>query len=49
MLPTFVMLRRLLLTAWIASHAETPTAQALGAGYTDGTVALGEQFLRNAD
>jgi Ser/Thr protein kinase RdoA (MazF antagonist) len=49
MLPTFVMLRRLLLTAWIASHSETPTAQALGAGYTDGTVALGEQFLRNAD
>lgn len=47
MLPTFVMLRRLLLTAWIASHAETPTAQELGAGYTDGTVALGQKFLRD--
>ncbi|MGI9407762.1 MAG: phosphotransferase enzyme family protein [Hyphomicrobiaceae bacterium] len=45
MLPTFVMLRRLLLTAWIASHAETPTAQELGSDYTDGTLALGEQFL----
>jgi Ser/Thr protein kinase RdoA (MazF antagonist) len=45
MLPTFVMLRRLLLTAWIASHAETPTARELGAGYTDGTVMLAERFL----
>lgn len=45
MLPTFVMLRRLLLTAWLASHAETPTAQELGAPYTDGTVALAERFL----
>ncbi|MEM8759566.1 MAG: phosphotransferase, partial [Pseudomonadota bacterium] len=45
MLGTFVMLRRLLLTAWLASHAETPTAQELGNGYTDGTVALAERFL----
>jgi Ser/Thr protein kinase RdoA (MazF antagonist) len=45
MLPAFVMLRRLLLTAWLASHAETPTAQALGAGYTAGTVRLGRDFL----
>jgi len=45
MLPDFVMLRRLLLTAWIASHAETPTAQTFGDGYTDGTVALAERYL----
>ncbi|MFC7552111.1 hypothetical protein ACFQU7_07400 [Pseudoroseomonas wenyumeiae] len=45
LLPVFVMLRRMLLTAWLASHAETPTAQALGAGYTAGTVALGRNFL----
>jgi len=45
MLPTFVMLRRLLLTAWIASHAETPTAAELGTGYTDGTLTLAERFL----
>ena len=45
MLPTFVMLRRLLLTAWIASHAETPTAQELGSGYTDGTLMLADRFL----
>lgn len=44
-LPTMVMLRRLLLTAWIASHAETPTAQEFGSGYTDGTVALAESYL----
>ncbi len=46
MLPVFVMLRRMLLTAWLASHAETPTAKALGVGYTEGTVALGRRFLR---
>ena len=44
-LPVFIMLRRMLLTAWIASHAETPTAQALGEAYTHGTVALGRAFL----
>lgn len=45
MLPTFVMLRRLQLTAWIASHAETPTAQEMGTQFTDTTVALAEAFL----
>lgn len=45
MLDTFVMLRRLQLTAWIASHAETPTAQELGAGFTDGTIVLAEDYL----
>ncbi|SIR24501.1 Ser/Thr protein kinase RdoA involved in Cpx stress response, MazF antagonist [Rhizobium sp. RU20A] len=44
-LPMFIMLRRMQLTAWIASHAETPTAQALGTAYTDGTVALAERYL----
>lgn len=45
LLPVLVMLRRILLTAWIASHAETPTAQALGVGYTEGTLNLAERFL----
>lgn len=45
-LPMFVMLRRLQLTAWIASHGETPTAQAFGADYVRGTVALGAAYLR---
>ncbi|SEM25823.1 Ser/Thr protein kinase RdoA involved in Cpx stress response, MazF antagonist [Xaviernesmea oryzae] len=44
-LPMFIMLRRMQLTAWIASHAETPTAQAMGTAYTDGTVALAERYL----
>jgi len=44
-LPMFVMLRRMQLTAWIASHAETPTAQSMGEPYTHGTVDLAEAFL----
>jgi Ser/Thr protein kinase RdoA (MazF antagonist) len=45
MLPVFVMLRRMLLTAWIASHHDTETAHLLGAGYTEGTVVMGQRFL----
>jgi Ser/Thr protein kinase RdoA (MazF antagonist) len=44
-LPMFLMLRRMQLTAWIASHSETPTAQSMGIPYTDGTVALAETYL----
>ncbi|WP_029003089.1 phosphotransferase enzyme family protein [Azorhizobium doebereinerae] len=44
-LPVFVMLRRILLTAWIASHSETPTAREMGLPYTEGTLALAENFL----
>lgn len=47
-LPMFVMLRRMQLTAWIASHAETPTAQGLGSAYTAGTVALASAYLDGA-
>ena len=46
-LPMLVMLRRLQLTAWIASHAETPTASALGAAFTDGTLDLAERYLES--
>jgi Ser/Thr protein kinase RdoA (MazF antagonist) len=45
MLPVFVMLRRMLLTAWIASHAETETARAAGDGFARTTVEMGERFL----
>lgn len=44
-MPTFLMLRRILLTAWIASHAETPTALATGATFTRGTLDLAEAYL----
>jgi len=46
MIPTFVMLRRLLLVAWIGSHHEFATEAAeLGAGFTAGTCALAERYL----
>lgn len=46
MLPVFVMLRRMLLTAWIASHSDTETARRLGTDFTEGTIAMGERFLK---
>jgi len=45
-IPTFVMLRRLLLVAWVSSHAETALARSLGAGYTEQTVPLCSAYLR---
>ena len=45
-LPTFIMLRRQLETAWVASHYETPTAQQLGPEYTQGTLSLAADYLK---
>ena len=45
-IPTFIMLRRLLLVAWIGSHAETELAQSMGLPYTEGTIGLCEDYLR---
>ncbi len=42
---TFVMLRRLLLVAWIGSHSETELAQSMGVAYTRGTIPLCERYL----
>lgn len=47
-IPTFVMLRRLLLVAWIGSHSETELAQSMGVAYTEGTVGLCEDYLRRS-
>jgi len=45
-LDTFVMLRRLLLVAWIGSHHEFATEAAeLGAGFTEGSCVLAERYL----
>jgi Ser/Thr protein kinase RdoA (MazF antagonist) len=44
-IPTFVMLRRLLLVAWIGSHSETELAQDMGVQYSADTVALCEDYL----
>jgi Ser/Thr protein kinase RdoA (MazF antagonist) len=45
-IPTFVMLRRLLLVAWIGSHHETELAKSMGLPYTEGTVGLCENYLK---
>jgi Ser/Thr protein kinase RdoA (MazF antagonist) len=44
-LPTFVLLRRLLLVAWIGSHADTDLAQSLGAEFTRVSCDLAEDYL----
>jgi Ser/Thr protein kinase RdoA (MazF antagonist) len=45
LLPTFVLLRRLLLVAWIGSHADTDTARAMGPEYTATSCDLAERYL----
>jgi Ser/Thr protein kinase RdoA (MazF antagonist) len=45
-IPTFVMLRRLLLVAWVGSHVEADLARSLGVAYTDQTVGLCSDYLR---
>jgi Ser/Thr protein kinase RdoA (MazF antagonist) len=42
---TFVMLRRILLVAWIGSHAETDLARTMGRAFTEATVPLCERYL----
>jgi Ser/Thr protein kinase RdoA (MazF antagonist) len=44
-IPTFVMLRRLVLVAWIGSHSETDLAKSMGTQFTDETVALCNHYL----
>lgn len=44
-IPTFVMLRRLLLVAWIGSHSETELAKSMGLDYTVGTIGLCDRYL----
>lgn len=42
---TFVMVRRLLLVAWIGSHSAADIARELGAAYTVGSCELAERYL----
>lgn len=45
-IPSLIMLRRVLLTAWLGSRADSDTAAAIGgADYTAGTVMLADRFL----
>jgi Ser/Thr protein kinase RdoA (MazF antagonist) len=45
-IPTFVMLRRLLLVAWLGSRSESDPARSLGAAYTEQTVGLCSAYLK---
>jgi len=48
MIPTFVMLRRLMLTAWVASHADADVAVTVTGGFATGTVELARRYLSDA-
>jgi Ser/Thr protein kinase RdoA (MazF antagonist) len=46
MIPALILLRRVLLTAWLSTRADSDTAQALGGSdYTLGTVTLADRYL----
>jgi Ser/Thr protein kinase RdoA (MazF antagonist) len=44
-IPTFVVLRRIVLTGWLASHNEIPFARQFGAAHTRDTVRLAQALL----
>jgi Ser/Thr protein kinase RdoA (MazF antagonist) len=45
LIATFIMLRRLLLVAWIGTRRDTELAKSMGVGYSEGTVSLCERYL----
>jgi len=45
-IPTFVLLRRLQLVAWVGSHRYADSARDLGAEFTRGACELAERYLR---
>ena len=48
MIPALILVRRILLTAWLASRADSDTATALGGpAFTTGTVLLADGYLTN--
>ncbi len=44
-IPTFMMLRRLLILAWVGSHADTDLARELGDAASDDTVPLARRYI----
>lgn len=46
MLPTMIMVRRLQLTAWLASRAGNDTEGELGLGFAEGTVRLARAYMK---
>lgn len=49
LVPTFVMWRRLMLTAWMGSHIDADAAITFRDGYADGTARLAERYLGDRD
>lgn len=47
-IPTFIVLRRILLSAWLASHSEIPAAAQFGSAYTEGTVLLSQRLANGS-
>ena len=46
MIPSLIFLRRVLLTAWLATRADSDTAEAFGGpAYTQGTLDLADRYL----
>lgn len=45
-IPTFVVLRRLMLVAWVGSHQETELARSLGTRFTEQTVGVCVAYLQ---
>lgn len=45
LIPTFVMMRRVMLTAWIASHHDADSALGVGAEFAPNTARLAERYL----
>lgn len=45
MLPTFVMYRRMMLTAWMGSHNHSAEAKTKGASYSAGTCEIAQRYL----
>ena len=43
---TFIMMRRMQLTAWLASHRESGPVAELSRGWMDGTIELAERYVR---
>ena len=43
---TFIMMRRMQLMAWIASHLDSDPVKDLSVGFTKGTMELADRYLR---
>jgi Ser/Thr protein kinase RdoA (MazF antagonist) len=48
MLATFVMMRRLMLVAWMGSHSHSRECQEIGPGYTADSCTLARRYLQSA-